>query len=85
MGIQLNCDRCGRLMKTISIKAINSLTADDSICKICKESEVEHKKLMEKFKNRLINNASKFGAKWQAEYDELLQQMVAERMKREVK
>ena len=83
MGIQLNCDRCGRLIKTVSIKAMNALTENDGICKSCKEAEVDQQKMKEKFKNRLINDATKFTAKWQKYYDELLQEAVAKRLKGE--
>lgn len=71
------------MMRTVAIKAIGSLTAADAICKTCKESEIEQRKMMEKFKTRLVNSAAKFSNQWQEDYDEMLQQAVKDRLNKE--
>jgi len=83
MGIKLNCDRCGRFIKNVSIKNINTLTEGDSVCKICTEVEIRHKAYIDRFKTKVTNDALKFVSKWHEEYEKLLKKAVEERMEQE--
>ena len=83
MGIKLNCDRCDRFIKNVSVKNINTLSDSDVICKICKEVELKHKQYIDRFKAKVVADAKNFTTKWREEYENLLQKAVNERLKME--
>lgn len=39
MGLRLDCDRCGRFIKNVSLKDIRSLPREEVVCVKCKQFE----------------------------------------------
>ena len=41
MGFQVNCDRCGRFMKTVKADELKALSKIEPICKTCEGVEAD--------------------------------------------
>ena len=78
MGIQLNCDRCKRFMKIVSVKAIKDLNESDCLCKICVDTELKLKKDVEQLRIRAQNAFMQVSNKYKDLIDEAVSKRVAE-------
>lgn len=78
MGIQLNCDRCKRFMKIVSVKDIKNLTENDCLCKICLDTEVKLKKDVEQLKTRAQNAFTQLANKYKDLINEVVSKRIAE-------
>ena len=50
MGFQMNCDRCGRSIRNLSVKELKNLPEDEVVCKNCQKTEKEIRRKVEKLK-----------------------------------
>jgi len=80
MGIRLDCDRCGRVIKNIAIKNIRNLSENDGVCKICLDAEEKNKREIEQWKTRKISKLNDWATKAQEEYQVMLKQQVDKRL-----
>ena len=78
MGIQLNCDRCKRFMKIVSVKDIKNLTENDCLCKICVTTEDKLKKDVDQLKARAQNDFVQLANKYKELISEAISKRIAE-------
>jgi len=78
MGISLNCDRCKRFMKIVSIKDIKNLNESDCLCKVCVDTEEKLKKEIDQLKVRAQNDFIQTANKYKDLINEAISKRIAE-------
>jgi len=52
MGFQVNCDRCGRFMRTVKASEIKSVIKTDPVCDVCLKVEETVLAKVEKYRRQ---------------------------------